>query len=122
MEWEVEVTDYFESWWNDLTEAEQEDVAAMVELLESRGPQLPYPFSSGIHGSKHSHMRELRVQHRGRPYRVLYAFDPRRTAILLLGGDKTGNDAWYEENVPIADRLYDEYIEELKQERLLKPK
>jgi hypothetical protein len=122
MEWEVEVTDYFEAWWNDLTEAEQEDVAAMIELLESRGPQLPYPFSSGIHGSKHSHMRELRVQHRGRPYRVLYAFDPRRTAILLLGGDKTGNDVWYEENVPIADRLYDEYIEELKQEGLLKPK
>jgi hypothetical protein len=67
-------------------------------------------------------MRELRIQHKGRPYRVLYAFDPRRTAILLLGGDKTGNDDWYRENVPIADRLYDEYIDELKQEGLLKPK
>ena len=67
-------------------------------------------------------MRELRIQHKGRPYRVLYAFDPRRTAILLLGGDKTGNDDWYRENVPIADRLYDEYIDKLKQEGLLKPK
>ena len=67
-------------------------------------------------------MRELRIQHKGRPYQVLYAFDPRRTAILLLGGDKTGNDDWYRENVPIADRLYDEYINELKQEGLLKPK
>jgi hypothetical protein len=122
MEWNVEVTDYFEAWWTDLTETEQEDVAAVVELLESRGPQLPHPFSSGIRGSKHSHMRELRIQHRGRPYRVLYAFDPRRTAILLLGGDKAGQDDWYEKYVPIADRLYDEYIEALRQEGLLKPK
>jgi hypothetical protein len=52
-------------------------------------------------------MRELRVQHQGRPYRVLYAFDPRRVAILLIGGDKTGNDRWYEKFVPRADRLYD---------------
>jgi len=122
MEWNVEVTDYFEAWWTDLTETEQEDVAAVVELLESRGPQLPHPFSSGIRGSKHSHMRELRIQHRGRPYRVLYAFDPRRTAILLLGGDKAGQDDCYEKYVPIADRLYDEYIEALRQEGLLKPK
>ena len=55
-------------------------------------------------------MRELRIQHAGRPYRVLYAFDPRRMAILLLGGDKTGNDRWYDENVPVADRLYDIHI------------
>ena len=64
-------------------------------------------------------MRELRVQHRGRPYRVLYAFDPRRTAILLIGGDKTGNDRWYEEFVPLADRLYDEHIAVLRKEGLI---
>jgi hypothetical protein len=62
-------------------------------------------------------MRELRIQHRGRRYRVLYAFDPRRAAILLLGGDKTGHRRWYEENVPRADDFYDEYLEELKAER-----
>jgi hypothetical protein len=61
-------------------------------------------------------MRELRVQHQGRPYRVPYAFDPRRTAILLLGGDKTGDDRWYEVYVPIADRLYTEHLEQLKKE------
>jgi len=55
-----------------------------------------------------------RIQHEGRPYRVLYAFDPRRVAILLLGGDKTGNDRWYDEHVPIADTLYDEYLRELE--------
>jgi hypothetical protein len=114
MEWVIEYTDMFGEWWHDLNEAEQEDVAAVVELLEIKGPQLPFPHSSGLTGSKHSHMRELRIQHAGRPYRVLYAFDPRRMAMLLLGGDKTGNDRWYDENVPVADRLYDEHIETLE--------
>ena len=63
-------------------------------------------------------MRELRTQHAGRPYRVLFAFDPRRCAILLIGGDKTGNDRWYDENVPVADRLYDDHLEILKKEGL----
>lgn len=61
-------------------------------------------------------MRELRVQHKGRPYRILYAFDPKRTAILLIGGDKTGNNRWYEEYVPIANNLHDEHLENLKKE------
>lgn len=61
-------------------------------------------------------MRELRPQHKGRPLRILYAFDPRRMAILLIGGDKTGNKRWYEKFVPIADKLYDAHIEELKKE------
>jgi len=64
-------------------------------------------------------MRELRVQHAGNPYRVLYAFDPRRMAILLIGGDKTGNARWYEEYVPIADDIYDKHIATLGQEGLL---
>ncbi len=64
-------------------------------------------------------MRELRVQSGGNPFRIFYAFDPRRAAILLIGGDKTGQDRFYEEFVPIADRLYDEHIAELKNEGLL---
>jgi hypothetical protein len=64
-------------------------------------------------------MRELRIQHQGQPYRVLYAFDPRRAAILLIGGDKTGNDRWYEEFVPTADRLYDAHLASLKREGLI---
>lgn len=116
MEWEVEYTDEFERWWNSLSEAEQEDVAAVVGLLEQKGPRLPFPHSSGINASRHGHMRELRIQHAGRPYRTLYAFDPRRMAILLIGGDKTGNDRWYDENVPLADTLYDEHLKELAKE------
>ncbi|MCK4608268.1 MAG: type II toxin-antitoxin system RelE/ParE family toxin [Gammaproteobacteria bacterium] len=61
-------------------------------------------------------MPELRIQHRGKPYRVLYAFDPRRVAILLLGGDKSGNDDWYKKVVPIADKLYEQHLLELKKE------
>ena len=118
MAWEVEVTDEFKAWWKGLTEAERISVERAVLLLEERGPHLPFPYSSGVSGSRHSAMRELRVQHQGRPYRVLYIFDPRRVALLLLGGDKTGDDRWYEKFIPVADRLYDEHIEELKKEGL----
>jgi hypothetical protein len=96
MTWKVEYTDEFEVWWESLTEAEQISVAASVELLEARGPNLGHPHSSAINGSRHGHMRELRTQRGGRPFRTLYAFDPRRMAILLIGGDKTGDDRWYE--------------------------
>ena len=54
--------------------------------------------------------------HEGRPYRVLYAFDPRRTAILLIGGDKTGNNRWYEDYVPRGDDIYDQHLKELENE------
>ena len=63
-------------------------------------------------------MRELRVQSGGKPLRVFYAFDPRRTAILLIGGDKTGDDRFYDEFVPLADGLYDDYLKELEDEGL----
>lgn len=98
---------------------EQESLDASVRLLEDRGPALGYPHSSGVNASKHGHMRELRTQHDGRPYRTLYAFDPTRSAILLIGGDKTGDDRWYDVHVPVADRLYDEHIEQLRKEGLI---
>lgn len=116
MGWGVEYTDEFGEWWDSLFEGEQEDVRASVKLLTDYGPTLKMPHSSGILGSRHEHMRELRIQHAGRPYRVLYAFNPLRTAILLLGGDKTGDDRWYEKFVPVADKIYDQHIEELKKE------
>ena len=111
--WEVEFTDEFGSWWGTLTPNEQDAIDASVRLLENRGPHLPFPFSSGISTSRHRQMRELRVQFRGEPYRVLYAFDPRRVAILLIGGNKTGDDRWYAHWVPAADVLYDTHLREL---------
>ena len=116
MTWQVEYTNEFEAWWETLTDVQQEDVYASVRLLQECGPRLRYPLSSGINGSQFDHMRELRTQSQGHPLRTLYAFDPRRSAILLIGGDKTGDDLWYERMIPIADRLYKEHIEELKKE------
>ena len=118
-EWEVEYTDEFGGWWDDLTEAEQEDVRASISVLRSIGPSLGRPHVDSVASSKHANMKELRVQHQGRPYRVLFAFDPRRVAILLIGGDKTGKRRWYREYVPVADRLYDEHLETLQREGLL---
>lgn len=111
MEWEIEYTDEFEEWWNCLTEEEQIDVEAKIILLRRFGPTLPRPHADVIKSSRHANMKELIIQHNGRPYRVLYAFDPRRCAILLAGGDKTGDNRWYEKYVPIADRIYDAHLE-----------
>ena len=112
--WEVEFTDEFEHWWNSLPEAEQGRVDARVQLLMERGPNLPFPFSSQIKTSRFPEMRELRAQAGGDPLRILYAFDPRRTALLLLGGDKTGDERWYEVNVPIADRLFEQHLKDIE--------
>ncbi len=87
MTWEVEYSDEFGDWWNSLSEAEQESLDASVRLLEERGPNLGFPHSSGINGSKHSHMRD-------------------------------GDDRWYDTHVPLADRLYDEHLEQVRKEGL----
>jgi hypothetical protein len=116
MEWPVEYTDEFGNWWDTLTESEQISIDAHVRRLEKRGPNLPFPYSSAIAGSRYGHLRELRVQSGGRPLRIFYAFDPRRMAILLIGGDKTGDGRFYERMIPLADRLYDEHLAELAKE------
>jgi hypothetical protein len=116
----VEHTDEFEDWYLDRPEEEREDITASVELLMEKGPHLPFPHSSGVNGSKHSHMRELRVQSGGKPIRIFYAFDPRRQAILLIGGDKTGDERFYDRMVPVADRLYDIYLDEIRKEGLIR--
>ena len=117
--WEVEYTDEFEVWWNELGEAARESTASYVGLLEEFGPGLGFPHTSAIIGSRYSHMRELRIQHQGRPYRVMFAFDPRRCAILLIGGEKTGDDRWYEKTIRIADALYEIHLIELQGEGLI---
>ena len=117
--WEVEFTDEFETWWKSLDKDEQESVAASIGLIEELGPQLPRPHADTVKGSRHSNMKELRTQHQGRPIRTFFAFDPRRMAILLIGGDKTGDKQFYERMVPKADDLYDDHLEELKKEGLI---
>jgi hypothetical protein len=117
--WDIEFTHEFGAWWLTLSEDEQESVNASVNQLRALGPRLGRPHADTVHGSKHSNMKELRTQHGGRPLRTFFAFDPRRTAILLIGGDKTGDDRFYERMIPLADRLFDEYLKELRQEGLI---
>jgi hypothetical protein len=119
MAWEVEYTDDFGEWWDSLDKDEQESLAASVELLRQLGPHLQRPHADTLAGSRHSNMKELRTQHGGRPLRTLFAFDPRRSAILLIGGDKTGDDRFYERMIPLADRLFDEHLATLRKEGLI---
>jgi hypothetical protein len=110
--WSVEYTDQFEAWWDDLTVDEQGAIAIAVEALEERGPALGRPFVDTIKGSRHPNMKELRP--RGETIRILFAFDPHRSAILLIGGDKRDRwIEWYAEMIPVADRLYDDHLGEL---------
>jgi len=117
--WEIEYTDAFEAWWNTLDVQAQASVGHCVELLRNKGPQLHRPHVDHIKGSRHSNMKELRSQHQGKPLRTFFALDPRRSAILLIGGDKSGDARFYERMVPLADKLYDEYLEEIEQEGLI---
>ena len=117
--WEVEFTDEFGQWWDGLSEAEQDAVAASVQVLRQLGPGLPRPYADTVNGSRHANMKELRTQCQGRPLRTFFAFDPRRTAILLIGGDKTGSDRFYEKMIPLADRLYDQHLRQLAEEGLI---
>jgi hypothetical protein len=109
---QVVYTAEFEGWWNDLTEDQQDDVDRCVHLLEALGVTLGFPNSSAVKGSRLA-LRELRVQSGGHPLRILYVFDPRRQAVLLVGGDKTGRDRFYEESIPAAERIYEEYLGEI---------
>lgn len=117
--WNVEYTDEFGEWWNSLTETEQESIAHDVEILREVGPMLGRDNVDTVRGSRFSNMKELRTQHHGEPYRTLFAFDPRRSAILLIGGNKTGDDRWYDRMIPIADRLYEEHLDQLGKEGLI---
>lgn len=110
MSYDIVVSDEFRDWYEPLSEAEQLTIERVVFMLAEAGPSLGFPYSSGIQQSRFPHMRELRIQHQGRPYRVLYAFDPSRAAFLILGGDKTGNGRWYNEMIPKADLIYQAYL------------
>ena len=118
MAWEVEFTDEFGAWWESLSESEQKDVAAAVKLLEAQGPALARPHAESMaKQSAFPNMKELRIVHRGDAYRVLFAFDFRRVAILLLGGRKP-DQKWYKRAVPAADKLYSKHLEQLRREEV----
>lgn len=115
MDWEILVTDVFQAWFLALSNAEQVDILAMVDVLEIRGPNLSRPQADTLKGTrKVHHLKELRIQHAGRPYRVFYAFDPSRRAILLCGGRKgrRKDTLFYQRMIAVAER---EYLQHLKE-------
>jgi hypothetical protein len=113
MAWEVEVSDEFQAWYEALDEPEWESVNSAVAKLEQYGPTLGRPYADTLIGSKYPNMKELRVQHQGRPFRILFTFDPRRNAYLILGGDKTGNARWYVDAIRVADAIYAKHLQEI---------
>jgi hypothetical protein len=108
---EIVATDEFRDWFHGLDDGDARSVARAVDRLEMLGVGLPFPFSSAIVGSRYA-LRELRSQSGGRPLRVFYVFDPRRNAVLLIGGDKTGDDRFYERLIPVAERLWETFQKE----------
>jgi hypothetical protein len=109
--WTVEFHPGCEDWANDLDQSDAEALLAAVRVLRDQGPSLGRPLVDTISGSRHKNMKELRPGSTGRSeVRVLFAFDRIRHAILLVGGDKSGDwSGWYYINIPIADDRFDEH-------------
>jgi hypothetical protein len=113
--WTAERTAEFDEWWEGLTDQEQRKVIASVEALEELGPSTGRPLVDTVEGSKHPNMKELRIT---QTMRVFFAFDPERTAILLIGGDKAGKTKrFYKKMIPVADRIYDRHLRVLKERK-----
>jgi hypothetical protein len=123
--WSAEFTNEFHDWWLQLDAAQQDAIESRVQLLQEQGPGLGRPVVDTISGSRHANMKELRAD-KGGSLRVLFAFDPRRSAILLIGGNKSPVDTsspnwngWYKKFIPIADDLYEQYLMEIQEEGLI---
>ena len=117
MAWEVRLTDALKDWFeNELSDEEQDAITAAGHVLADRGPSLGRPLVDNVHQSRHKNMKEL-IPPSGN-IRILFAFDPERKAILLIGGDKTGEwNKWYGRNVPLADALYDQHLADIEKKR-----
>lgn len=117
MGWNIESTTSFETWF----EAQDEDVRvailAHLTALAAEGPQLGRPYCDTLKGSTVANLKELRVQVDGDPYRVLFAFDIDRAAVLLVGGNKAGDKRWYDTNIPIAEKLFVAWEAQIRKRR-----
>jgi hypothetical protein len=110
----VNASDEFAEWWSGLEEPLQDTIAAHIGLLEAYGPQLGRPYADTLYDSALSNLKELRVQHQGKPYRILFAFDPLREALLLVGGNKEGDRRWYRKMIPLAEAIFKRHLADLE--------
>ncbi len=116
-EWTIIYRPRYSVWFGTCGEGLQDEILAHLEVLKAMGPNLGRPRVDHIKGSAHQNMKELRVQFKGNPVRILFAFDLRRRAVLLLGGAKTGDDRWYRRNVPFADQEFAMHLQEMQKDK-----
>ena len=116
MEWQVLLDEEFVKWSKEQDIGLQDEILAYRELLKQYGPRLGRPRVDTIKGSKFTNMKELRIQWKGQPWRILFAFDPKRRSILLVGGNKQGDKRWYEKNIPIADARFEKHLKRMGNE------
>lgn len=117
MVWEILFHDEFDAWFDEQDESLREAIASLLDVLEEEGPQLGRPYVDTVAESVFPNMKELRVQHKGEPWRILFAFDSERAAVLLVGGNKRGDKRWYKEHIAIADRRFQEHLDRLQRRR-----
>lgn len=105
--WTVLTVERFDEWFLSLDETEQISVLTIVKLLEIKGPNLGRPYVDTLDRTKRvKNLKELRIQHLGKPYRVFFAFDPERQVVLLCGGNKAGKKRFYDIMIPIAEQEF----------------
>jgi hypothetical protein len=114
--WTIERTNEIAAWIAQLDDDAKEAIYRNLLILRELGPSLGRPYVDTIENSKHKNMKELRVQNKRRLFRIFFAFDPDRNALLLIGGDKRGDKRFYQRMIPIADEIYDRYLKEKRRE------
>jgi hypothetical protein len=114
--WTIDRTDEIAEWiTKQLDDDAKEAIYKNLLILKKIGPSLGRPYVDSVKQSKHKNMKELRVQNKKRLFRIFFAFDPDRKAVLIIGGDKRGDKQFYQRLIPIADKLYDKYLEKRRQ-------
>jgi hypothetical protein len=115
--YDVETTNEFNEWYRSLDDVVIEAVNVKIDLLCEVGWHLGRPHADTLSGTRYSNLKELRVNAAGRPIRIFFAFDPRQSAIVLIGGDKTGDQDFYRRMIPVAETLYETHLAEIDEER-----
>ena len=113
--WNIELTDTFQNWYENLDENQRADVLASIFLLREKGPQLSRPHADTLYNSSFSNMKELRIQSKGQPLRAFFAFDPNRVGLILCAGNKVGDEKqFYKKMIPIAEREYQRHLDNMR--------